>query len=139
MQQLKSCSILDRSPVARIVSPSFDAAEEYLLRIEFGIHFEDPGNMETSIQHYINVINIAAPFESHCIVRDYLEKCHRLIDIHNAHQLLETAMVVDSEEFVLLSINFMLQDFNCFMRTVGGCSISRQKMFLDSLIRLLKK
>ena len=89
------------------------------------------------MQNYINVIKIAANFDSLVIVRDYLKKSFQLIDSHNAHQMLEIAMFVESEEFVLLSMNVMLQDFNFFMKS-AGCFISRQKLFIASLKRLLE-
>jgi len=89
------------------------------------------------MQHYNSVIKIAANFDALVIIRDYLKKSFQLIDIYNAHQMLEIAMFVESEEFVLLSINVMLQDFNHFMRT-AGCYISRQKLFIESLKRLLE-
>lgn len=119
------------SPVAQIITPTFDAAEEYLLRIELE-------HISRTLQHYIDVIKIAANFDSLVIVRDYLKKSFQLIDSHNAHQMLEIAMFVESEEFVLLSMNAVLQDFNCFMRTTG-CFISRQNLFIASLKRLLEK
>lgn len=124
---LVSCAKSQHSDqsIVQISSATFDAVEEYLLRIEFG-RIEHKKTM-TSFEAMVEVLKLCIEYDSTRLKREYLQRISGLISAHNAHLLIG----LQDKESQRAYLEFILTDYETFDASIGS-SISRQRDFVKS-------
>ena len=112
--------------IVQISSATFDAVEEYLLRIEFG-RIEYKKTM-TSFEDMVEVLKLCIEYDSTRLKREYLQRISGLISGHNVHLLLP----MGDEESQKLYLEYVLKDYETFEASIGS-SISRQRDFVRAM------
>ena len=112
--------------IVQISSATFDAVEEYLLRIEFGrIEYN---KIMTSFEVIVEVLKLCIEYDSTRLKREYLQRISGLISCHNVHLLL----LLGDEETQKFYLEYVLKDYETFEASIGS-SISRQRDFVRAM------
>ncbi|GFH49062.1 predicted protein [Chaetoceros tenuissimus] len=125
---LVSCAKSQHSDqsIVQISSSTFDAVEEYLLRIEFGrIEYN---KIMTSFEVIVEVLKLCIEYDSPRLKREYLQRISGLISAHNAHFLLG----LEDGESQRAYLEYILRDYETFEASIGS-SISRQRDFVRAM------